>query len=214
MFPLYDESFHSRKLPYITIFLILLNVFIFLITYLAPNFDKIVLEYGTIPARILKGEGTFTLITAMFLHAGFLHLIGNMWFLWIFGDNVEHNLGKMKFVIFYFLCGVLAGLFHIFLASGAEINIPTIGASGAISGLLGGYLILYPKNKIRAFFLVLFTPIIFSVPAFFYIGIWFLYQFLSACTPSSVAYFAHIGGFVAGMILVLLLRKKIIRKGY
>jgi hypothetical protein len=214
MFPLYDESFYSRKLPYITILLIFLNVFIFLITYLGPDFEKAVFEYGTVPSQILKGEGVFTLITSMFLHAGFLHLIGNMWFLWIFGDNVEHNLGKMKFVIFYFLCGVLAGLFHIFLASGAELNIPTIGASGAISGLLGGYLILYPKNKIRAFFLVLLTPIIFSVPAFFYIGIWFLYQFLSAGTPSSVAYFAHIGGFVAGMILVLLLRKKIIRKGY
>jgi len=208
MFPLYDESFHSRKLPYITILLILLNVFIFLITYFSPDFEKAVFQYGTVPSRILKGEGVFTLITSMFLHAGFLHLIGNMWFLWIFGDNVEHNLGKMKFVIFYFLCGVLAGLFHIFLASGEELAIPTIGASGAISGLLGGYLILYPKNKIRAFFLVLFTPIIFSVPAFFYIGIWFLYQFLSAGTPSSVAYFAHIGGFIAGMILVLLMKKR------
>jgi len=208
MFPLYDESFPSRKLPYITILLIFLNVFIFLITYLTPNFDKIVLEYGAIPARILKGEGTFTLITAMFLHAGFLHLIGNMWFLWIFGDNVEYALGKIKFLLFYFLCGILSGLFNIFLTSGEALSIPTIGASGAISGLLGGYLILYPKNKIRAFFLVLFTPIIFSVPAFFYIGIWFLYQFLSAGTPSSVAYFAHIGGFIAGMIFVLLLRRK------
>jgi hypothetical protein len=208
MFPLYDESRPSRKLPYITIFLIFLNVFIFLITYLTPNFDKIVLEYGAIPARILKEEGTFTLITAMFLHAGFLHLIGNMWFLWLFGDNVEYALGKIKFLLFYFLCGILSGLFNIFLTSGEALSIPTLGASGAISGVLGGYLLLYPKNKIRAFFLLIFQPIVFSVPAFFYIGIWFLYQFLSAGTPSSVAYFAHIGGFISGMIFVLLLRRK------
>jgi len=166
------------------------------------------MEYGAIPARILKGEGILTLITSMFLHAGFLHLIGNMWFLWIFGDNVEYALGKMKFLFFYFLCGILSGLFNILLASGEALSIPTIGASGAISGILGGYLILYPKNKIRAFFLLIFQPIVFSVPAFFYIGIWFLYQFLSVGTLSSVAYFAHIGGFISGMIFVLFLRRK------
>ena len=210
MFPLYDESFPSRKLPYITIFLILLNVFIFIFTYLSPNFEEMVLKYGAIPKRILEGEGILTLISSMFLHEGFLHLIGNMWFLWLFGDNVEKNLGKIRFLLFYFLCGILAGLFHIFLVSGEESMLPVIGASGAISGVLGGYLILYPKNKIRAFFMLYFRPIIFSVPAYFYIGIWFLYQFLSIGIPSPVAYFAHIGGFIAGMILVLFFRKKII----
>lgn len=220
MFPLYDESVPSRKLPFLTISLIVINIFIFLFIYFSPDFEKIVFEYGTIPSRILKGETFSTLITSMFLHGGFLHLIGNMWFLWLFGDNIEHNLGKIKFAIFFFLCGILAGLFHVFLASGQDINIPVIGASGAISGLLGGYLILYPKNKIRAFFsfffrpLFFFRPIIFSVPAFFYIGIWFLFQFLSVGEPSSIAYFAHIGGFIAGMIIVLLLRKKINRKNY
>jgi len=210
MFPLYDESFPARKLPYITIFLILLNVFIFIFTYLSPNFEEMVLKYGAIPKRILEGEGILTLISSMFLHEGFLHLIGNMWFLWLFGDNVEKNLGKIRFLLFYFLCGILAGLFHIFLVSGEESMLPVIGASGAISGVLGGYLILYPKNKIRAFFMLYFRPIIFSVPAYFYIGIWFLYQFLSIGIPSPVAYFAHIGGFIAGMILVLFFRKKII----
>jgi len=214
MFPLYDESFPSRKLPYITIFLILLNVFIFIFTYLSPNFEEMVFEYEAVPKRILEGEGVLTLISSMFLHEGFLHLIGNMWFLWLFGDNVEQNLGKIKFLIFYLLCGILAGLFHIFLVSVEESMLPVIGASGAISGVLGGYLILYPKNKIRAFFMLYFRPIIFSVPAYFYIGIWFLYQFLSVGVPSPVAYFAHIGGFIAGMILVLFLRRKIIRKSY
>ncbi|PJB99682.1 MAG: rhomboid family intramembrane serine protease [Candidatus Nealsonbacteria bacterium CG_4_9_14_0_8_um_filter_35_12] len=214
MFPLYDESFPSRKLPYITIFLILLNVFIFIFTYLSPNFEEMVFEYGAVPKRILEGEGVLTLISSMFLHGGFLHLISNMWFLWLFGDNVEQNLGKIKFLIFYLLCGILAGLFHIFLVSVEESMLPVIGASGAISGVLGGYLILYPKNKIRAFFMLYFRPIIFSVPAYFYIGIWFLYQFLSVGVPSPVAYFAHIGGFIAGMILVLFLRRKIIRKSY
>jgi len=214
MFPLYDESFPSRKLPYITIFLIFLNVFIFIFTYFSPNFEEIILKYGAIPARILKGEAIPTLITSMFLHEGFLHLIGNMWFLWLFGDNVEQNLGKIKFLFFYFLCGILAGLSHILLVSGKEAMLPVIGASGAISGVLGGYLILYPKNKIRAFFMLYFRPVIFSVPAYFYIGIWFLYQFLSIGVPSPVAYFAHIGGFIAGMVFVLLLRKKVIKKDY
>lgn len=214
MFPLYDESVPSRKLPFLTILLISLNVFIFLFTYFSPNFEKIVFEYGIVPSRILKGENLSILITSMFLHGGFLHLIGNMWFLWLFGDNIEHDLGKIKFIIFYLLCGILAGIFHIFLVSAEDINIPTIGASGAISGLLGGYLILFPKNKIRAFILLFFQPLVFSVPAFFYIGIWFFYQFLSVGTLSSIAYFAHIGGFIAGMILVLLLRKKIIRKDF
>ena len=212
MFPLYDESFPSRKLPLITISLILINIFVFLFTYFNPNFDGIVLKYGAIPARILRGEAIFTLISSMFLHGGFLHLIGNMWFFWLFGDNVEKNLGKIKFLLFYFLSGILAGLFHIFLVSGKEAMLPVIGASGAISGILGGYLILYPKNKIRAFFMLYFRPIVFSVPAYFYIGIWFLYQFLSVGTISSVAYLAHIGGFVSGMILVLFFRKKTFRK--
>jgi membrane associated rhomboid family serine protease len=214
MFPLYDESFPSRKLPLITISLILVNIFVFLFTYFSPNFDGIVLKYGAIPAKILKGKAFFTLITSMFLHGGFLHLISNMWFFWLFGDNVEANLGKIKFLIFYFLSGILAGLFHIFLVSEKEAMLPVIGASGAISGILGGYLVLYPKNKIRAFFMLYFRPIVFSVPAYFYIGIWFLYQFLSVGTISSVAYLAHIGGFIAGMILVLFFRKKSFRKNY
>ena len=208
MFPLYDQSIKSQRPPYLTIFLITANVAIFLFTFFSPNFDQIIQEYGTVPSQILKGENLSTLFTSMFLHAGFLHLIGNMWFLWLFGDNVEHDLGKIRFLIFYFIAGIIASLIHVFSVSPRELNIPTIGASGAISGLLGGYVILFPKNKIRAFMMLYFRPILFDVPAFFYVGVWFLYQLLYVGTPTSVAYMAHIGGFIAGMVLVLFLKRK------
>ena len=214
MFPLYDQSARSQRPPYLTIFLILINVAIFLLTFFSPNFEEIIYQYGTVPDQILKGKNISTLLTSMFLHAGFLHLIGNMWFLWLFGDNVEVNLGFFRFLIFYLSVGILAGLVHVFSVSPLESNIPTIGASGAISGLLGGYVVLFPRNKIRAFMMLYFRPIVFDVPAFFYVGIWFLYQLLYAGTPTSVAYMAHIGGFIAGMILILILRRKVIVKHY
>lgn len=217
MFPLYDESARSRKPPYLTILLIVINVIVFLFTFFNPNFKRIIQEYGTVPNQILRGENPSSLLSSLFLHAGFLHLIGNMWFLWIFGNNVEYVLGKIKFIIFYLLVGILASLAQVFTVPEAQRAIPTIGASGAISGLLGGYLVLFPRNKIRAFIMLYFRPILFDVPAFIYIGIWFLYQILYIeGAPSSIAYMAHIGGFVAGAILILLLRKKTktIKKNY
>ncbi|MBZ9578567.1 rhomboid family intramembrane serine protease [Patescibacteria group bacterium] len=212
MFPLYDESAKSLKPPYLTILLIFINVLIFGFTFFSGNFEEIVLEYGTIPNQILKGGGLLTLLTSTFLHAGFLHLIGNMWFLWLFGDNLEHSLGKIRFIIFYLLVGIIASIINVYMAPFEHMDIPTIGASGAISGLLGGYVILFPRNKIRAFMMIYFRPILFYVPAYIYVGVWFLYQLLYAGTPTSVAYMAHIGGFIGGMILILLLRKKKIRK--
>jgi len=208
MFPLYDQSARAQELPYITIFLIGVNIVVFLLTFLNPNFDQIIQEYGVIPSKILKGENLSTLLTSMFLHGGFIHLIGNMWFLWLFGDNVEHNLGPIRFLFFYLLVGILASLVHIFFVSSIDVKIPTIGASGAISGLLGGYVVLFPKNKIRAFMMIYLRPIFFDVPAFVYVGIWFIYQLLYASTPTSVAYMAHIGGFIAGTLLILSLRRK------
>lgn len=209
MFPLRDQSTRSQKLPYLTILLIVINVIVFLFTFFSPDFEKIVLKYGTIPDQILNGKNLSTLLTSTFLHVGFLHLAGNMWFLWLFGDNLEHNLGKIRFIIFYLLVGILAGLIHVFTVTAGDRSIPTIGASGAISGLLGGYVVLFPQNKIRAFMMVFFRPILFDVPAFIYVGIWFLYQLLYVGAPTSVAYMAHIGGFIAGAILILLLRRKL-----
>ena len=150
----------------------------------------------------------------MFIHGGILHLIGNMWFLWIFGDNVEDNLGPGRFLLFYLAVGIIAGIFHVFSVSSAHWNVPVVGASGAISGVLGGYVVLFPKHRIKAFMLFLFRPYFFFVPAYIYVAIWFLYQLLYIGIPTAVAYTAHIGGFIGGMILILLLRRKIIRKDY
>jgi membrane associated rhomboid family serine protease len=206
MLPLYDESAPSIRPPYVTIGLIFLNFLIFILFY--NNLELAILNYGTIPNQIMKGQGLGTLLTSMFFHAGILHLIGNMWFLWLFGDNVEHRLGKLRFIIFYLLVGILAGLFHVFFAPSGQMDLPVVGASGAISGLLGAYLVLFPRNKIRALMFLYFRPFLFNVPAFVYVGIWFLYQLLEIGIPTSIAYMAHLGGFVSGMVLVLFLRKK------
>jgi len=204
MFPLYDESYHSQKKPIINIFLILINVFLFLYFFLNGNLENAILNYGAIPNQIIVGQKFQTLISSMFLHAGFSHLIGNMWFLWIFGDNVENKIGKLKYLIFYLLAGILAAYIHCITSPFDLKDIPVVGASGAISGILGAYLILFPKNRIRTFFWFYIRPIFFYVPAFFFIGIWILYQilYLSTITYSAVAYTAHIAGFLSGMILV------------
>jgi len=211
MFPLYDESHKYRKPPYLTITIIAINILISVFTFFFINleeFDKIVFNYGAIPSQITTGENLVSLLTSMFLHAGIAHLIGNMWFLWVFGDNIEHSLGKVKFIIFYFLTGIIASLIHIYTSPLEYRVIPTIGASGAISGLLGGYVVLFPRNRIRAFIMLYFRPILFYVPAFIYVGIWFLYQILYMGAPTMIAYMAHIGGFVAGMVLVKLFQRK------
>jgi membrane associated rhomboid family serine protease len=204
MIPLYDESYHSQKKPVVTIFLIALNTIIFLYFFLNGNLEEAIFNYGAIPKDILVGKNLKTLVSSMFLHAGFSHLIGNMWFLWIFGDNVESKIGKIKYLIFYLVVGILAAYIHCLTAPLDLKDIPVVGASGAISGILGAYLVLFPKNKIRTFFWFYIRPIFFYVPAFFFILIWFLYQilYLSTISFSAVAYTAHIGGFLAGAILI------------
>jgi hypothetical protein len=141
----------------------------------------------------------------MFVHGGFWHLVGNMWSLYIFGDNVEDRLGSLRYLIFYLLCGWVSGLSHLF--TNWDSQIPTIGASGAIAGVMGAYLILYPRARILT--LILFFPV--EIPAFFFLGIWFFIQFLSAAgahgQTSGIAWWAHIGGFVFGMILLKLFLK-------
>jgi membrane associated rhomboid family serine protease len=187
--------------------LILTNVFLFLYFFVGGKLEDAILNYGAIPNQILKGKNLENLISSMFLHAGFSHLVGNMWFLWIFGDNVENKIGKLKYLLFYFLAGILAAYIHSLLVPIDQKGIPVVGASGAISGILGAYLVLFPKNKIRTFFWFYFRPIFFYIPAFFFIGIWFLYQIMYLGAPTSVAYFAHIGGFLAGMAFILPFKK-------
>jgi rhomboid family protein len=146
-----------------------------------------------------------TLITAMFMHGGLAHLAGNMWFLWIFGDNIEDDVGRVRYLVFYLLCGILASLAHVAAsAGGPNAEIPSLGASGAISGVLGGYIVLHPLRRVT----VLMLRVIMNVPAYVAVGIWFLFQLVSGLgvlggsTGGGVAYMAHIGGFVAGAALI------------
>jgi membrane associated rhomboid family serine protease len=178
---------------------------------------KFVFAYGMIPYRLFGNpdwppglaapEPMLTVITSMFLHGGLLHLLGNMLFLWIFGDNVESAMGRVRFLLFYLICGVAAALTQAFADPDAQI--PMVGASGAISGVLGAYLLLYPTANVRVLLFLGFFLTTFRVPAVIVLGLWFVFQVLSAQVPQDgeqggVAFMAHIGGFVAGMLLVWL----------
>lgn len=200
MFPVKDEN-PSSITPVVTWLLIVSCVSIFVWQF-AGDFDRIILGYGFTPARIANGEGYYTLITSMFLHGGILHLFGNMLYLYIFGDNVEDMCGHLSFFVFYMLSGVLASL--VFALTSWGSTVPAVGASGAISGVLGGYMVLFPKVRIKtAVTLGWFIRLIY-VPAYVMIGLWFGYQFLLAllAVETGTAYWAHIGGFAAGVALV------------
>ena len=193
---------------------------IFLVTWLpllgiellpGLSLENIVWDYGMIPADIMNGERLHTLFTSMFLHGGIFHLLGNMLFLHIFGDNIEDNFGRGRYIFFYVICGIAASFTHILTT--LDPSIPTIGASGAISGVLGAYLVLYPRARILT--AVFYYWIYFAhIPAIFFLGFWFILQLFYGSLifvfemPSGVAYWAHIGGFVAGMILALILRRR------
>jgi len=167
-------------------------------------------DYGMTPAYIVKGERLYTVFTSMFMHGGLFHLAGNMLFLFIFGDNIEDNFGHGRYFIFYFLCGIVASATHILsITTAQEMFIPTVGASGAISGVLGAYILLYPRARILTLTFYLWITIV-RVPAILFLGVWFIFQLLTGfLEPSSgVAYWAHIGGFIAGIVLALILRRK------
>ena len=217
MIPIYDDNPALGK-PILVVGIIVLCVIIWFwqagVGYQANN--QMIISYGLTPAAFLgKMEqagpliSIFTLFTSMFMHGGFMHLAGNMLYLWIFGDNIEGALGHIRFIIFYLLCGVIAAFAQIF--SAPESTIPMIGASGAVSGVLGAYLIFYPRARIRTFvFLGIFITFL-RLPAVLLLGVWILGQIISAniSNPGSpgVAWFAHLGGFFAGMILGPLLKK-------
>jgi len=222
MIPLKDDN-PVRITPILTFGLILINVAAFFYQLsLGPKQGQLFLfQYGVIPA-LLVGDTTLppelaaippnlSLLTSMFLHGGWMHLIGNMWYLWIFGDNIEAAMGRMRFIAFYLICGLLASFSHIL--TDPSSTIPTIGASGAISGVLGAYLLLYPKARVLVLVpLGLFSRIMY-IPAGFVLGFWFVIQLLSGSMSfgrqgGGVAFWAHIGGFVAGMLLVGLFKKR------
>ncbi len=206
MFPLKDEN-PTRRRPILTYALIIVNVAIFVGTLATGTFGQSIEEFGMKPKEVLAGQNLHTLFTSMFLHGGFLHILFNMWYLWIFGDNIEDILGRGKFILFYLGTGLVASLVHTFSDPGSMI--PTIGASGAIAGVLGAYMILYPWARVHTAVIFFIIVHLVMVPAVVIIGLWFVLQVLSASvlwaagTTAGVAYWAHIGGFLAGMLLIL-----------
>jgi membrane associated rhomboid family serine protease len=221
MIPLKDIN-PTRTTPVINIALIVANVLVFIYmvyaSTLAPGSENaFVLTYGTVPRQVslfLQGRGTanaalLPLVTSMFLHSGLMHLAGNMLFLWVFGDNVEDYFGHLGYLVFYLVCGVASGLIHVLF--NLDSRLPALGASGAISGVMGAYAVLYPRHKILTFFFIFLIP----VPAILILGYWFVIQFLEGVggigmrmPGGGVAWWAHIGGFVIGVLITLLVKKK------
>jgi membrane associated rhomboid family serine protease len=215
MIPIRD-AIRSKNFPAVNVFLIGLNIIAFLWELLqGPNLKEVFYLYGMVPLRYSNPELAahftsfqqyFPFLTSMFLHGGFLHIIMNMWFLYIFGDNIEDRLGHIRYLVFYLFCGVAAGLVHLF--TNWNSNIPTIGASGAISGVMGAYLLLHPRSKILTLIPIFFFFQFVEIPAFIFLVFWLFMQLFSASfTPKNVggvAFWAHIGGFVAGLIFIKL----------
>jgi len=217
MFPLGDDRAPGGPAPLVTVSLVILNVLVFLFELSQPSgaLQSFIQAWGVVPREYRLAHDITptiplpfwsTLITSMFLHGGWMHLGGNMLYLWIFGDNLEKTMGHMRFLFFYLTCGIAAGLAHIFF-SGAS-NVPTVGASGAISGVLGGYIVLFPRNQVR----VLTRGGIVALPAIAVLGFWIVIQLINGLgslgvktESGGVAYMAHVGGFVAGVVLVKLL---------
>ncbi|PWH19538.1 MAG: rhomboid family intramembrane serine protease [Ardenticatenia bacterium] len=213
MIPLQD-TIPSRSLPLVNWMLIALNVLIFLMMLsLGPYAERIVFLLGVVPLRLLAYPDlaqAFTLITSMFLHGGWAHLFSNMLALYIFGDNVEDRMGSWRYLAFYLICGIIAALTHVLFNPASRI--PTIGASGAISGVLGAYLVLFPRARVITLLPWFFLPWFVEVPAVTYVGIWIASQLLNGMLAivtgaqafGGVAWWAHIGGFFAGFVLVYL----------
>ena len=240
LFPIADENIGRRTTPVVNYLLILINVLVFIFLQGFGTNEKFTYAFSTVPAEIITGKDIvtrdrivvqpvtgqrvempglqptpipvyLTLITSMFMHGGIVHIFGNMLFLFIFGDNIEDRVGHFRYLIFYLVCGVLAGLSHVFataaLAGGdqASLLVPSLGASGAISGVLGGYILLFPTRRVT----VLLSYFVTQVPAFIAIGLWFVFQLISGLgmlgsgsAAGGVAYAAHIGGFIAGLALI------------
>ncbi|MEZ4561513.1 MAG: rhomboid family intramembrane serine protease [Thermomicrobiales bacterium] len=214
MIPIGDENAGSVIKPYVNLTLIGVCIVVFLYELILPErqLNALFFEWGAVPARITSGEGLITILTSMFLHGGWSHIIGNMLFLYVFGDNIEDAMGHLQYLLFYLLTGIAAAGLQIVLDPSSAI--PMIGASGAISGVMGAYLVLFPQGRVRA--LVFFGSFgqVILVPAWTMIGLWFGLQLLSAFASlgaggeGGVAFWAHVGGFIAGAALVFLFRNR------
>ena len=207
MFPIGDDNSSRMTAPVVVYALIALNVAFFFAEL--SGGDRFIVRWAFVPRRFLADPagGFVTVFTSMFMHGGWMHLGGNMLYLWIFGDNVEDRFGHMKFLVFYLLCGIAATFAQMAFNSGS--NVPNLGASGAIAGVLGGYILLFPGARVR----VLMGRSVVPMPALVVIGLWIVLQFVSgigSIAPTAdtggIAYMAHIGGFAAGFVLTLVLR--------
>ena len=206
MLPIGDDDSGRRTIPLVTYTLIILNVLFFLVEL--SGGDAFIMKWAFVPSRFLANPfGDFlTLFTSMFMHAGWLHLGGNMLYLWIFGDNVEDRFGHLKFLIFYLICGLAATFAQLAFSPGSSV--PNLGASGAIAGVLGAYILMFPQGMVR----VMQGQRMIQVPALIVIGFWIVLQLFSgigsmtAADTGGVAYMAHIGGFAAGIVLAFLFR--------
>jgi membrane associated rhomboid family serine protease len=233
IFPIGDDDSDRTIVPVVNYILIAINILVFVFFQGLGSNDRFTYAFSTVPEEIRTGQDIartvpievgdqqgaialqptpgsvyFTLITSMFMHGSIMHIFGNMLFLWIFGDNLENAMGRIRYLIFYLVTGIIASLAHVIstFVFGDNPFIPSLGASGAISGVLGGYLVLFPKKSVRVIMLRMLT----TVPAIVAIGLWFVFQLISAfgvigAGPQSgggVAFMAHIGGFVAGLVLV------------
>lgn len=239
IFPISDDNTDRTTTPIVNYLLIAINILVFVFLQGLGSNDRFTYAFSTVPAEIVTGRDLqtgdrvlehpvtgqevvvpglqrtpwtvyLTLITSMFMHGGIAHIFGNMLFLWIFGDNLEHTLGHVRYSIFYLVCGILASLAHVFTTvifstDQSSLLIPSLGASGAISGVLGGYILLHPKRRVTVILFRFLT----DVPAYVAIGIWFAFQLISGLgilgggsQQGGVAYAAHIGGFIAGLVLI------------
>jgi len=223
MIPLYD-TVRSRKVPFVNIGLIIFNVLAFLYEsrLASSTLKEFIFTWGFIPSHLVNNPDTawVTIFTSMFLHGGWFHILTNMWVLFIFGDNVEARMGRTSYFVFYLLSGTAAALLQAYLLPASRI--PVVGASGAIAGVLGAYLVLYPRSRIASLVPIFFIFTLVEVPAFIYLAFWFISQLFSGlmsfegADSSGIAWWAHVGGFVFGIISSLLFarRKREIRGWY
>jgi len=222
MIPLKDEN-PSSTIPVVNLFLITVNIciFVYLNYFTSGETNQFFLKLGFIPYELIHFKDIspenlvpvpLTIFTAMFIHGGWIHLLSNMLYLWIFGDNVEDLLGHVKYFFFYLTCGIAATGVHFFINTASKI--PTVGASGAIAGVLGAYLFLFPKARVKTLLILFIFIQIISIPAIILLGLWIVMQVLSAYieygskTGAGIAWFAHIGGFAAGLVLIILIKKR------
>jgi len=220
MFPLRDDI-PSQRAPVVMVLILLANAIVFGFEVLSgPQAGALIERFGLVPAREIAvfreapaavGSWLLPVFSSMFLHGGWMHVIGNLWFLWIFGDNVEDRLGSARFLFFYLSCGVVAAVTQVFFNSGSVI--PMVGASGAIAGVLGAYFVLYPRARVVTFIPVFILPYFIRVPAVLFLGVWFFEQLVAGGlsignTGGGVAWWAHASGFVCGVIQALPVRRR------